>query len=91
MSRRRHPERDVEIVLRELERRGWTVELRGGGHAWGLLRCAWNSGACRDGRCCQMSVNSTPENPGNHAARLRGKALACIYADGDGGGDGRHG
>jgi len=25
-----------------------------------------------------MSINSTPENPKNHAAKLRQKALGCI-------------
>ncbi|MBB4142849.1 hypothetical protein GGQ72_001348 [Rhizobium rhizoryzae] len=31
--RSRHPKKDVETVLCELEALGWTVEVRGGGHA----------------------------------------------------------
>ncbi|MEP7453066.1 hypothetical protein [Phyllobacterium sp. SB3] len=78
MSRDRHPKKEVENVLRELEALGWSVETRGGGHAWGLLKCPANSDDCRCGKFCQMTINSTPQNPGNHAAKLKQKALGCV-------------
>lgn len=79
--RSRHPKKDVEKVLCELEALGWTVDVRGGGHAWGLLRCPENAKDCRDSKYCQMTINSTPQNPSSHAAKLRQKALACIKLD----------
>jgi hypothetical protein len=80
MKRRRHPNKDVEAVLRELETLGWSVTVRSSkGHAWGLLRCPNNDKECRCGEYCQMSVSSTPQNPRSHAAKLRGKALGCIH------------
>lgn len=78
MSRDRHPKKEVEQVLRQLEVLGWSVEIRGGGHAWGLLKCPANSADCRDGKFCQMTINSTPQNASSHAAKLRQKALGCI-------------
>jgi hypothetical protein len=79
MSRRRHEKAEVEDVLRELEAMGWRIKLRkGGGHAWALALCPWNDRECRGGMYCQMTVNSTPQNPGNHAARLLNQARNCI-------------
>lgn len=88
MPRSRHPKKEVERVLRELEQLGWAiVERPGKGHAWGLLRCPKPSDDCRCGQYCQMTISSTPQNPGNHAAKLRQKALGCTEIekeDGDG-------
>jgi hypothetical protein len=81
LSRIRHPKKEVEHALRELEALGWTVEVRGGGHAWGLLKCPANSRECRGGTFCQMTINSTPQNPSSHAAKLRQKALGCMALD----------
>ncbi len=82
MARERHPKKEVEAVLRELEALGWTVIKRNGkGHAWGLLRCPSNSAECRGGEYCQMTINSTPQNPSSHAAKLRSKAFGCIELD----------
>ena len=82
VERPRHPKKEVEAVLRELEALGWKVEKRSGkGHAWGLLRCPKPSDECRCGKLCQMSVNSTPQNPSNHAVKLRQKALGCIVGE----------
>lgn len=76
MSRKRHPSKKIEAALQELEARGWVV-IEGKGHAWGLLRCPANSKDCRLGEFCQMSVWSTPKDPGGHLKKLRQKALAC--------------
>lgn len=81
-DRPRHPKKEVEAVLRELEELGWTVHKRDGkGHAWGLLRCPEPTEERRFGEFCQMSIWSTPKNPSNHAAKLRQKALGCIVGE----------
>lgn len=80
MSRKRHPSKEIEAVIQELEALGWTV-IEGKGHAWGILRCPQNSAECRCGEFCQMSVWSTPKNPEAHARRVRQKALACTKID----------
>ena len=77
--RMRHPKKEVEKVLAELEEFGWNVvERHGKGHAWGLVRYPYNDADCRCGEYCQMTVNSTPQNPSSHAAKLKRKALKCI-------------
>lgn len=86
MKRSRHPKKDVEKALQQLEVLGWVVVERSGrGHAWGLVRCPTPDAACRGGTFCQMTVNSTPENPQNHAAKLLDKAAGCTARKG-----GRH-
>ncbi|GGK30950.1 hypothetical protein [Salinarimonas ramus] len=80
MARKRHPSKEIEAVLEQLEALGWTV-IEGKGHAWGLLRCPTNNTECRCGRFCQMSVWSTPRDPERHAKQLRQKALACTKLD----------
>ena len=86
MDRYRHPKKEVEKVLRELEGLGWTIQVRHGkGHAWGLLRCPKPSEDCRCGQYCQMTIFSTPQNPGRHAAKLRQKALGCTKNESENG------
>jgi len=77
LKRSKHPSKEIEEVLQELEERGWYVK-KGKGHAWGMLRCPANSKDCRCGTFCQMSVWSTPGNPEKHANQLRQKALGCV-------------
>ena len=81
LTRERHPKKEVEAVLSELEKLGWSVRIRKKGHAWGLLLCKHNDEECRCGEFCQMSIWSTPKNPGNFANNLRRKALNCIRLD----------
>ena len=78
-KRERHQKKEVEAVLQVLESLGWKILTRNGkGHAWGLLRCPFNDTACRCGEFCQMTINSTPQNPASHAAKLLNKASGCI-------------
>lgn len=65
MSRARHPKKEVEAALAELEDAGWAVVPTASGHRWGVARCA-ESG--RSG--CQVSIWSTPRSPDNHARQL---------------------
>ena len=82
MRRKKHPKKDVEDALRELEDLGWLVEEAKGGraHAWGSVKCPANKmGACRSGIYCRMAVFSTPRNPENHARGLIRKAEGCLF------------
>ena len=79
--RRRHPNKDIEAALAELEAVGWTVQSARGrnAHAWGRALCPANAGGlCRNGVFCQMSVWSTPKNPSAHAKALVSKAAGCV-------------
>lgn len=76
--RNKHPHKDVEETLIYLESKGWSIEPRAGGHTWGIARCPYNDGECRDGKYCQMSIWSTPKNPTNFAKLLKQKADKCV-------------
>ncbi len=79
MARSKHSKKEVEKVLQAAEALGWTIIMRQGkGHAWGLLRCPKPTDECRCGQYCQITIHSTPKNPGSHAAKLMGKVHGCI-------------
>lgn len=85
MRRPRHPNKDIENALSELEEMGWTVETAKGrsAHAWGYVLCPANAGdACRSGTFCRMSVWSTPRSPRATARGLIGRAQGCVMKDG---------
>ncbi|HXQ50415.1 MAG TPA: hypothetical protein VN802_04915 [Stellaceae bacterium] len=74
----KHPERVIEEAVRHAEALGWAWR-KGGGHAWGIIRCPWNDRACRNGTFCQASIWSTPRNPTNHARHLERVVDKCIH------------
>lgn len=76
--RKRHPNKEVEAVLKELEGLEWKVRVSKG-HAWGTIRCPQNEDDCRCGKYCQMSIWSTPRDPQAFANHIRNKALSCVY------------
>ncbi len=71
MSRRRHPIKEIEAVIRAAEARGWRVRMASG-HAWGRLLCPHGS---REG--CQISIWSTPRNAQDHAASIMRAVNRC--------------
>ncbi|MCY3860608.1 MAG: hypothetical protein OXG34_06285 [bacterium] len=75
MARSRHPNKEVEAVLVEAEKAGWTVVDTSSGHRWGVMRCVE---ASRSG--CQVSIWSTPKNPGNFARHLRREVGRCGHS-----------
>jgi hypothetical protein len=84
MARNRHPSKDIEGALLELESMGWRVEEAKGrsAHSWGYVLCPANAGdACRSGVFCRMSVWSTPRSPRNHARELLRKAYGCVMKE----------
>jgi len=75
MTRARHPKPEVENAVQYAEAKGW--RFRKMGH-WGRLFCAH---ADRDG--CQVGVNGTPRNAGNHASQIVRAVDRCPHGQGD--------
>lgn len=71
MPRKKHPDKEVEKALQYAESAGWTI-IEGGGHAWGKLRCPFNSNDCRCGIHCTTSIWSTPKTPATMPGRSAG-------------------
>lgn len=44
LSRPRHTHKEIERVIREAERRGWTVQHSPRGHVWGVCCAASTQG-----------------------------------------------
>ena len=74
--RSRHPNKEIEDALRELEAAGWRVEMASRAHRWGVVRCPEHS---REGH--QHSVYSTPRSPSAHARLLRKYGQRCEHGD----------
>lgn len=70
----RHPNKHIQAVIEEALRRGWRL-LACGGHVWGELYCPESS---REG--CILRIHSTPQNPENHARRLRREINNCPHS-----------
>jgi hypothetical protein len=86
ISRTKHPSKEIERVLVELELLGWQVEKAKGksAHAWGFVLCPANAqNLCRSGIFCRMSVWSTPSSPQKHARELQKKAQGCVVKKGN--------
>jgi hypothetical protein len=71
MARPKHPKPEVEEAVRYAEDRNWT--WRKMGH-WGRLFCPK---ADQDG--CQVGVNGTPKNAGNHARQVKRAIDRCPH------------
>lgn len=73
MSRARHPKKEVEAALRQLESSGeWRVEVvHSSGHRWGVAKCVFGHSTC------QVGIWSTPKSPGNHAKQILSAAKRC--------------
>ena len=77
MSRKKHPNKDIEKALKHAESKGWTVEKHNGsGHCWGVMYCPTNN-KCRGGKNCTKSIWSTPAVAQNHAKDLKSIADKC--------------
>ncbi len=76
MSRRKHPNKEIENALKHAENNGWRIEASGS-HAWGTMYCPYNDKECRCGELCITSIWCTPKNPTNHALQLRRVVDKC--------------
>ncbi len=79
MARPKHTDKDIEAAVAHAEQQSWSFK-KASGHAWGLIRCRHNDRRCRSGQFCQISIWSTPRNPGNEARRIRRLVDKCIHA-----------
>lgn len=79
MSRRRHPNKDIEEAVRYAEASGWKVRLAKRGHAWGQMFCPANSKDCRCGDFCVTSINTTPKKPATHAKQIKRVVDNCQF------------
>lgn len=78
MSRKSHPDKDIEAALSYAETHGWRV-ITASGHAWGKIYCPDNDNECRCGEFCITSIWSTPRNTKNHARQIRRVVDNCIH------------
>lgn len=80
MSRPRHPKKEIEEALQEIEAKGWRVEKCTGQstHAWGRLKCPYNQQALCPSRC-QITILSTPRSPWAEAKKIRKIAEKCTF------------
>jgi len=74
VARPKHPNKEIDAVVAYAEELGWQIVKRSG-HCWARLLCPRHD---QDG--CQISVFSTPQNPQNHAKRLRKDIERCAHA-----------
>ena len=72
-ERPRHPDKEVEEAVEYAESRGWRIRMLG---HWGRLFCPH---ADRDG--CQVGVNGTPKNAGNHARQVKRAVDRCPHTE----------
>lgn len=68
----KHSKKEVQAALRFAEEHGWSVEQTASGHRWGVAKC---------GHGCELSVWSTPKNPGNHAKAIRRSVERCPHTE----------
>lgn len=74
VTRARHPKKEVEKALAQMEKAGWEVAMASSGHRWGVAKCGE---ASRAG--CQVSIWSTPRSPGHHARQLLHRLEQCSH------------
>ncbi len=73
MAKKRHPNKEIADAVAYAEARGWVI-VRGGAHAWGILRCPHGQRAGYS-----VSVWSTPRDPYRHAHRIRQAVDRCPH------------
>ena len=80
MTRKRHPNKEIESAIQFAEENDWTIKSAGkSAHAFAILRCPHNDLMCRCGRFCQASIWRTPKRPENDAKKIRKAVENCIH------------
>lgn len=80
MTRKTHPNKEIEEALKEIEKSGWVVKDSGkSAHSWGKIRCPYRDTPCvSNHEWCTSGVWSTPKSPGNHAKSLKRLVNRCV-------------
>lgn len=74
-----HPKKVIKEALQYATNNGWTIESSGNSaHAWGFLKCPYNSKDCREGANCLVSIWGTPKSPENHARQIIKVVDKCV-------------
>ena len=68
----RHPKKEIEDVISELEEAGWRIE-RTRGYAWARAMCPESPGGC------MVWIKSTPSNLGGEVRKLRRALKNCSH------------
>jgi len=66
ISPKRHPKKEVEAALVEIEALGVRIDVVEHGHVWARMYCPCGA------RSHQQSVDGSPKSAGNEAHRLKG-------------------
>lgn len=75
MSRKKHPNKEIEAAIQYAEKQGWRYKQSGdSAHAWGRLLCPLQN---REG--CSLSIWSTPRNTFNHAQQIYRRVNSCPH------------
>lgn len=81
MTRKTHPNKDIEDALQYVESKGWQAKESKGksAHAWGQIYCPTRNDPCvNNGEWCNQCIWSTPRNPVNHANNLKRLVDRCL-------------
>jgi len=80
MTRKKHPNKEIEEVLKYAEVRNWRVE-NSNGHPFGQMYCPYSRSisTCESSeKWCRVSLWSTPKNTGSHARQLKKVVDRCM-------------
>ena len=78
MTRKRHPNSEIERAIEYAEAHDWEVRSAGkSSHAWGRLYCPHNDPDCVCASNCVTSIYGTPSNPENYARLIRRRVDKC--------------
>ena len=78
MSTQRHSKKEVAEAIKYAEDNGWRAEYGGKSHVCVTLLCPGGQGCCSP-----HFVNSTPQNLGNAAKRIKKAVDRCDYRAGE--------
>jgi len=75
MTRKKHPDKDIEAAIQYAENMGWRFKESGASsHAWGKLLCPKHT---REGH--QLSIYGTPRNSFQYAQLIRQRVNKCNH------------
>lgn len=80
MTRKKHPNKEIEAAILYAEENNWRVE-NSNGHPFGQMYCPYNSSnnSCHpQKKWCRAGIWSTPGNPYNHARAIRKIVTRCM-------------
>ncbi len=80
MTRKKHPNKEIEDALKYAEQHNWRIE-NSNGHPFGQMYCPYNDREqkCESiGKWCRIGIWSTPRNTGAHARSIKKVVDRCL-------------